>query len=55
MELGEIDEANLAVAISICSTGPTRMWCCAPTMQLDELADAKRAVDDMPERVRQIK
>jgi hypothetical protein len=39
MQLGEIAKANPEVAIgsypfSIHSTGPTRTWCCAPTMHI---------------------
>jgi len=39
MQLGEIAKANPEVAIgsypfSIRSTGPTRMWCCAPAMHI---------------------
>ena len=42
-QLGEIDEANLAVAISICSTDPTRMWCCAPTMHISSRKPNERS------------
>ena len=55
MQLGEIAKANPAVAIgvihsSIRSMGPTRMGCCVHDAQ--KLAQAKRAVEEMLERVR---
>src|SRR5215831_8372531 len=54
VQLSEITKTNPGVVIirsSICRTGPTRMWFCAPAMQ-QKLALAKRAVEDMLERVR---
>jgi hypothetical protein len=58
MQLGEIAKANPEVAIgsrsSIRSTGPTRMWCCALAMHRSSRG-AKRAVQDMLERVRRAK